>query len=65
MELEGDEKLNEFLLNQLVTRHVKSDDLGRFAAHLKISTSQYDNIRHDFHGNTNEIKWRVSCFITF
>ena len=60
MALKGDGKLTEFLLNQLVMRHVRSDDLGSFANHLKIRTAEYDNIRHDFHGNINEIKWRVS-----
>ena len=63
MKLKGDEELTEFLLNQLVTRHVRGDDLRQFAAHLKISTAEYDNIRHDFHGNTKEIKWRVCSII--
>ena len=60
MKLRGDEKLTEFLLNQLVTRHVRSDDLGRFANHLKITTAEYDELRHDFPLNTREIKRRVS-----
>ena len=64
MKLRGDEKLTEFLLNKLVMRHVRSDDLERFAAHLKISTAEYDELRHDFPLNTREIKRRVSCFIT-
>ena len=56
----GEEKLTEFLLNQLVTRHVRSDNLGQFAVHLKITTSHYDNISADLSGNVKEIKWRVS-----
>ena len=60
MELEGDEKLNEFLLNQLVMRHVQINYLRQFANHLRISMAHYDELRHDFPSNTKEIKWRVS-----
>ena len=56
----GSDKLTEFMLNHLVTGDVRIDSLGQFAAHMKITMAEYDNIRHDFHGNIKEVRWRVS-----
>ena len=59
MNLGGDERLEEEMLNQLVVKHVRINCLGQFAAHLRIGSARYDRIRHDFRGS-DEIIWRVS-----